>query len=536
MKVCPICGTEYGDDAAFCSRDRSPLRPAATGNSHDLVGQLVGERYQVERRLGEGGMGEVYLARHVLMGRPCALKVMSPNLSKDPDAIGRFNREATNASRISHPNVCAIYDFGLTPDGLVYLAMEYVEGRTLSALLDESGPMPVARATALVSQCAEGLEAAHDLGIVHRDLKPDNIMVVPGRDRETAKLVDFGIAKAVEGEPGQRVTKTGFVVGTPEYMSPEQLAGDPVDGRCDQYSLALVYYRLITGRLPFEGTSVQETLVKRLTEPPRPLALARPDAKFPAGLQGVMDQALARQPAKRFSSVRAFTRALEEVVLGDAVPTRKLEAIRGSARVSVPPTRRTPELKPRRGSRTLVGAAAVLIIAGGAWGLLHSRGATPSSSPASPPAAPATPVAPPPVRSDPSAALIAVTDTGRKAVSPAAPPRASAPAPAPGPVNVPDTVQKAAAEPADSLALPEPGHFDAPQERPRAVARALRILETPTLPARQRAEAAYRLAEAALFYRKDRAAALQLYQRANALFPLPRYAKMIRQLEDSTPP
>jgi hypothetical protein len=530
VKVCPICGTEYGDDAAFCSRDRSPLRPAATGNTHDLVGHLVGERYQVERRLGVGGMGEVYLARHVLMGRLCALKVMSPDLSKDPDAIGRFNREATNASRISHPNVCAIYDFGLTPDGLVYLAMEYVEGRTLSALLEESGPMPVVRATALVAQCAEGLEAAHALGIVHRDLKPDNIMVVPGRDRETAKLVDFGIAKAVEGEPGQRVTKTGFVVGTPEYMSPEQLAGDPVDGRCDEYSLALVYYRLITGRLPFEGTSVQETLVKRLTEPPRPLALARPDAKFPAGLQGVMDQALARQPANRYPSVRAFTRALEEVVLGDGVSTRKLEAVRGSASISVPPTRRTPELKPRRASRTLVGAAAVVIVAGGAWGVLHSRVAKPAANPA--------------VRTDSPATLIAVADTAHRVVSPAPapapapppPPLVAVPAPAPGPVSAPDTAQKVAAAGEDSLAVPEPGHFDAPTTREFAIRRAWRILNSPIQPAQKRADAAARLAEAALLYKKDRAAALQLYQRANALFPLPRFAKMIRQLEDSTPP
>ncbi len=250
MKVCPVCGTEYGDESAFCSLDRSPLRPTDPASGQGLVGQLIGERYQVERRLGEGGMGEVYLARHVLMGRASALKVMSRSLSRDPDAVSRFNREATNASRISHPNVCAVYDFGLTPDGLVFLAMEFVEGETLSALLNRAGPLSVQRAAELVAQCARGLQAAHDLGIVHRDLKPDNIMVVTGKDRDTAKLVDFGIAKATAVGTGQQVTRTGFVVGTMGYLSPEQVyafARPEVEGlnvsywiptiRCEELSL-----------------------------------------------------------------------------------------------------------------------------------------------------------------------------------------------------------------------------------------------------------------------------------------------------------
>ncbi|NOT07193.1 MAG: serine/threonine protein kinase, partial [Gemmatimonadales bacterium] len=343
MKVCPACGTEYGDDAAFCSRDRSPLRPRTSEATPGLVGQLIGERYQVERRLGMGGMGEVYLARHLLMGRLSALKVIGAELSKDPDAVARFNREATNASRIAHPNVCAVYDFGLTPDGLVFLAMEYVEGPTLNDLLSD-GPMPVARAAALVAECAAGLQAAHDLGIVHRDLKPDNIMVAAGTGR--VKLVDFGIAKAAEDSTGQRVTKTGFVVGTPEYMSPEQLAGDPLDGRSDQYSLALVFYRLVTGRLPFEGTSLQETLVKRLTDPPKPLAQAHPAAHFPSGLQDVMDRALARQPAERFATVRDFAGAVTAIAGEDALPTRRLTGISGG-RADLPPTRLTPARRSR---------------------------------------------------------------------------------------------------------------------------------------------------------------------------------------------
>ncbi|HMO11546.1 MAG TPA: serine/threonine-protein kinase, partial [Actinotalea sp.] len=198
VKVCPVCGTNYPDEAAFCARDRTPLGASATG----LVGRLLAERYQIERKLGEGGMGEVYLARHILMGRASAIKVMSATLGRDPDAINRFNREATNASRIDHPNVCAVYDFGVTPEGQLFLAMEYLEGPTLTAALAR-GPLPLERAGALLTQCAAGLPAAHELGIVHRDLKPDNIMLLERRGRETAKRVDFGIAKAGSADGSQ---------------------------------------------------------------------------------------------------------------------------------------------------------------------------------------------------------------------------------------------------------------------------------------------------------------------------------------------
>ena len=512
MKVCPACGTEYGDDAAFCSRDRSPLRPATAGTAHGLVGQLIADRYQVERRLGEGGMGEVYLARHVLMGRPCALKVMSQALSRDPDAVSRFNREATNASRIAHPNVCAIYDFGLTQDGLVYLAMEYVEGEALSAVLGE-GPLPVARAAGLVAQCALGLQAAHDLGIVHRDLKPDNIMVTP-KPRETAKLVDFGIAKAVEGEPGQRVTKTGFVVGTPEYMAPEQLAGDPLDGRSDQYALALVFYRAITGLLPFQGSSVQETLVKRLTDPPRPLAAARPDVRFPAGLQGVMDRALARDPVGRYPTVTAFSDAIGEIVRGDAVATHKLAQQPSADGITIPPTRQTARTR-RAGIPFLLTVGGVLALGGGAWALLQFKdGVAPSPAPAS---TPLPPLPPPPPPAD--------TQAGRSESSVGAPVRPSAP-----PTGQPSS--SAVIDVTDTL-VPEPEDFDNRNRGDSAVLRTERIMNNERLHPRIRARAAYALGSAALA-RDDRAAALEYYRRANRLFPTHATTQMIRQL-DSVP-
>jgi len=305
VKICPVCSTEYPDDVKFCPNDGQTLRSAVPAS--DLVGQVVADRYHVIKKLGEGGMGQVYLAEHVKMGRRSAIKVMNPSMVHDPDAVARFNREASNASRITHPNVCAIYDFGETPEGLIYLAMEFIEGEPLTDLLERDGALPVPRAVGIFTQVADALQAAHDLGIVHRDLKPDNIMLAQKKGADQVKVVDFGIAKAVGGdESGQKVTKTGLVVGTPEFMSPEQLSGDKLDGRSDLYSLALVFYQMLAGQLPFEATTVQETMIKRLTDEPTKLAESRPDLTFPAGLQAVLDTALTRTPAERYQTVAKF--------------------------------------------------------------------------------------------------------------------------------------------------------------------------------------------------------------------------------------
>ncbi len=306
MKICPICATEYRDDVRFCPNDGQTLR--SSGPTKDLVGQVLADRYHIMKKLGEGGMGQVYLAEHVKMGRRSAIKVMNPSLVHDPEAVARFNREAANASRISDSHVCAIYDFGETPDGLIYLAMEFVEGEPLTDLLAREGALPVARAADICIQVAAALQAAHDLGIVHRDLKPDNIMLTRVRDRADAvKVVDFGLAKAVGGETGsQKVTRTGLVVGTPEFMSPEQLSGDTLDGRSDIYSLGLVLFKMLTGTLPFPADTVQEAMIKRLTDEPAELIEMRPDLHFPPGLQQTLDTALARSPVDRYQSAAKF--------------------------------------------------------------------------------------------------------------------------------------------------------------------------------------------------------------------------------------
>ena len=313
MKICPVCGTEYPDDIKFCQNDGTTLRAAAP--AANLVGQVVADRYHIVKKLGEGGMGQVYLAEHVKMGRRSAIKVMNPSMVHDPDAVARFNREASNASRITHPNVCAIYDFGETSDGLIYLAMEFIEGEPLTDVLEREGALGITQAVHIFLQVGDALQAAHDLGIVHRDLKPDNIMLSRGKGgRDVVKVVDFGIAKAVGGDDaGQKVTKTGLVVGTPEFMSPEQLSGDKVDGRSDLYSLALVFFRMLTGKLPFEANTVQETMIKRLTDEPVKLATVRPDVQFPTGLQEVLDSALRRSPVDRYQTVTRFAESVASV-------------------------------------------------------------------------------------------------------------------------------------------------------------------------------------------------------------------------------
>ncbi len=304
MKICTSCGAEWPDSTNYCPNDGEGLRSA----EGDLVGSVLADKYRIVRKLGEGGMGAVYLGEHVKIHRFDAIKVLTKELAHNADAVARFNREAANAARINHPNVCAIYDFGETAEGLIFLAMEYIEGETLASLLKREGCLPPARAAAIIAQAASALQAAHDMGIVHRDLKPDNMMLARARDgSDHVKVVDFGIAKAVGGtEEGQKVTKTGLVIGTPEYMSPEQLSGDVLDGRSDVYSLALVSYRALTGRLPFEADTAQEVLIARLTDEPAPLAEAAPQLASAPRLQSVFDRALQRMPGDRYGTASAF--------------------------------------------------------------------------------------------------------------------------------------------------------------------------------------------------------------------------------------
>lgn len=298
----------------FCPTDGTSLR--ADVSSGDLIGTVIADRYLVNELLGEGGMGKVYLASHVRLPQKAAIKVLHQDMVQDAGAVARFNREAANAARIEHDRVARVFDFGETSDGLVYLAMEFVPGKTLRDLLNDSTRLTAVRAANLVYQVAEGLDAAHRLNIVHRDLKPDNILVVTddnGGDR--CKVVDFGIAKVTNSSETQ-LTQAGMLVGTPEFMSPEQVLGEQLDGRSDVYALALVAYELFTGELPFEGNTPERKLTARLIQDPRPLATVAPDVDWPAPLQEAFDHALVREPEGRTATALEFADAIVTAVEG----------------------------------------------------------------------------------------------------------------------------------------------------------------------------------------------------------------------------
>lgn len=348
--------------------------PGEGQDPESLVGTVLAGRYRLVRLLGWGAMGAVYVGEHLKIGRRDAIKVLRGSLARDPDTVARFARGARNASAIRHPNVCTVYDFSDTSEGLQFLAMELVDGESLTELLEREGPLPLERAARIAIQAASALEAAHDLGIVHRDVKPDNIMITRDRDgADLAKVVDFDIAKgSAEGEK-KGVTRLGFVVGTPEYMSPEQLTGDPLDGRSDLYSLALVFFRMVTGGLPYRSTSTQELMVDRLTRDPMKLAEVAPEGSFSQALQTVMDRALARNRGNRPADAREFANELWDAVYGEAATTGEVAEVDtslGTAEpdfspaevpaqvtppVEVPPTIVAPRGEPARAGRPTTG-------------------------------------------------------------------------------------------------------------------------------------------------------------------------------------
>jgi eukaryotic-like serine/threonine-protein kinase len=309
-KMCPTCGNSYDAENLFCPLDSAPLRSINDGR--ELVGSVIAGRYLVSERIGVGGMGEVYRAQDVRLQRPVAIKVLHAALTLDLDALARFGREASNASKINNPHVVSVYDFGETEAGLPYLAMEFVSGTSLRALLEREAPLPPNRVARLISQIAKGLDAAHRLEnpVIHRDLKPDNILVTEDdTGAELAKVADFGISKAIRDET-QQVTKAGFVTGTCEFMSPEQVTGGAPDQRSDVYALGLIAFLMLTGKLPFPGETPEHSMAMRLNEAPRSLRSMCPEVNWPAELQRVMSQALARDPSGRPSSAGSFAAEL----------------------------------------------------------------------------------------------------------------------------------------------------------------------------------------------------------------------------------
>lgn len=303
MKVCPNCGAEYPDTTTLCPSDGVALEK--TGDS--LLGQVLAGKYRIEERLKEGGMGTVYRGTHVLMDKTVAIKVLRASLAADEKIVARFSREARAASRISHPHALSVTDFGEAEDGVVFLVMEYLNGKTLKEVIRKDGPMPLGRVVEIIRQVGGALDAAHEQGVVHRDLKSENIMLLGNNAPDYAKVLDFGIAKIkeLEGTYDPGLTAPDLVIGTPQYMSPEQCSQSPdIDARSDLYSLGVIIYEMLVGHVPFTGESPTAIMMKHLQEPSPSVLQERPD--LPPTVARVLAQAMAKRPEDRYQNVGAL--------------------------------------------------------------------------------------------------------------------------------------------------------------------------------------------------------------------------------------
>jgi serine/threonine-protein kinase len=354
-KICRACGRAFRGVEIFCPEDGSRLHVAKRSSSRaadPLVGMVLDSRYRVSRILGEGGMGIVYEAFHQRIDRKVAIKVLREDFSSRPDVVERFRREAKSASRIGHPNIVDVMDFGDTPLGSSYFVMEMLEGEDLADLLSREVRLSPSRAVAIAYQCCRALAAAHEKGIVHRDLKPENIFLLErGGFPDFVKLVDFGVAKMTEldhaeGSGGRKLTRTGMIFGTPEYMSPEQANGQPLDHRVDIYALGIILYETLTGSVPFEGESFMAVLSKHAVQTVPPLREMWPGLSVSPELEAVVMCALTKSRDQRYPHMRAFAEALEAVPeLPDTIPRDSHVPVRTSTPGSlVAPVRAlTPE-------------------------------------------------------------------------------------------------------------------------------------------------------------------------------------------------
>jgi tRNA A-37 threonylcarbamoyl transferase component Bud32 len=315
MKTCPVCHSSYPNHFSLCPRDGAPLVEMGAW----MEGTVIRGKYRILGKVGQGGMGAVYKAHHMMFDELRALKVMNPEILGDELFIKRFKQEAVIARKLDHPNAVRVDDIDEAEDGRPYIVMEYIEGDSLKALIKEHGPLPVGRTCSIVKQVASALDAAHRLGMVHRDIKPANIVLIETPEGEVAKVLDFGIAKFREAQPteGLTLTGTGILIGTPQYMSPEQASGrksDEIDGRSDLYSLGVVMYQMLTGELPFKADTTMELLLAHINAPPRPLLEARPDLQISPATAAVVMKCLEKKPEARPADGAALIEELDRAL------------------------------------------------------------------------------------------------------------------------------------------------------------------------------------------------------------------------------
>jgi hypothetical protein len=314
MRTCPQCQLECDDTHKFCPACGFPVGKVAQHPDDPLLGRTLPGGYVILELVGIGGMGRVYRAEQTNLGRTVAVKIIHPHLVGEENAAARFITEARAASRLNHPNSVGVIDFGKTEDGQLYLVMEFLRGKDLARVQYEEGPLSFRRIVSILRQMLAALSEAHHLGIIHRDLKPENVILEPVRTGgDFVKVVDFGLAK-MKVEQAPSITSPGIVCGTPEYMSPEQGRGDPLDPRSDLYAVGVIFYQLLTGRLPFEAESPTQVVLMHITEQPQDPRAAAPERQIPSFLSDACLMALAKDPAHRFTNADDFAETLNEAL------------------------------------------------------------------------------------------------------------------------------------------------------------------------------------------------------------------------------
>jgi serine/threonine protein kinase len=379
---------------------QQPLPPVGDGDPY--IGRTVADRYRVLKKVGEGGMGVVYLAEHVFIEKRVAVKILSEDFARKADLVARFMQEAKAASKIGHENIIDITDFGETASGSVFFVMEFLEGADLAHHIREAGPIPLERGRYIMNQVCRALGAAHAKGIIHRDLKPENIYLIERNGRpDFVKILDFGIAKMSSlDEGGSRLTRTGMIFGTPEYMSPEQARGDRPDHRVDIYAAGCILYEMLTGDVPFHAETFMGVLTKHMFETPEPPSVRAPHAAVPADVEAVVLKALNKDRDQRYQTMKEMAVHLEECSGGNPLGAwgseasgvmplpRKTSDVKSDPALRLPkgssmPTTTPPELsqtlrRPRRAGVPIWAAAGALgLVVIGAVALLKLSPAPP---------------------------------------------------------------------------------------------------------------------------------------------------------------
>jgi serine/threonine-protein kinase len=416
VKTCGQCQVNYPDAVEYCPVDGTKLPPGkvvveapVTGEQDQLLNTTIDGRYVIESLLGKGGMGFVYAARHAIIDKRVAIKVLrAEHAQNDSSAAQRFLVEAKAASKIGHLNIVDITDFGVLTDGKTYFVMEYLDGPTLGRVMHQGGPLQAVRAIPIVTQIARGLAAAHDKGIVHRDLKPENIFIlekVAEGQKDFVKIVDFGIAKDVSHK--KKLTQAGMVLGTPEYMSPEQATGQPLDHRVDQYALGCILYEMLCGDVPFKAETPTKTLTQHVFDKIIPPSQRNTAVSIPSGLEAIVMRALHKKPNERFANMRDMIGALDKVYKEIAPRGTSPRSVVGRGVASAPDTQAAIEAVTGGARKTralLIGGGVGVVIAVIGAVIVSSSGKKPATPPVAvvtpapaPVAAPAPPTPAPPV-------------------------------------------------------------------------------------------------------------------------------------------